>query len=183
MATRITSYADLKYFKGVSFQTPIETIKKTYLGLVKVNHPDMGGDVAVMATINAEWDFLKLHNFNVHVSKEGDVYTDEREERADSVTDRFVDIVEVLIHLDGILIEIIGSWLWVSGDTFPHKDAIKEAGGRWQKRKRAWYFAPEGFKPKRRAAVASLDEIRGAYGSKTVADNRGRKTERLAIAS
>lgn len=175
MAVKIQSYVDLKWFKGVSFQTPMEDIKKSYLKLAKANHPDMGGKLEDMQSINAEFDFLKLHNFNVKRSNTGDVYTDEREERADNVTDNFKEIVEVLINLDGILIEVVGSWMWVTGDTFPHKDAIKSAGGRWQRKKRAWYFAPEGFKPRHRATNESLDEVKARYGSATIADNRGKK--------
>lgn len=184
MAVKIQSYLDLKWFKGVTYQTPMEDIKKMYLGMAKKNHPDMGGRLEDMQAINSEFDFLKLHNFNVKRSAEGNVYTDEREDRADSVTEDFAHIVEVLINLDGIMIEVVGSWMWVTGDTYPHKDAIKGVGGRWQGKKRAWYFAPKGFKPRRRATNESLDDVRARYGSSTIADNRGKQSApRYALAS
>lgn len=184
MATKIQSYVDLVWFKGVTFQTPMEDIKKSYLKLAKANHPDMGGRLEDMQSINAEFDFLKLHNFNVKRDSSGATYTDEREERADNITEDFANIVSVLINLDGILIEIVGSWMWVTGDTFPHKDAIKGVGGRWQRKKRAWYFAPAGFKPRGRGTNETLDEVKARYGSATIADNRGKKAApRYAIAS
>lgn len=184
MATKIQSYVDLKWFKGVTFNTPMEDIKKMYLKLVMTHHPDRGGKTEDMAEINPEYDFLKLHNFNVKRSAEGNVYTDEREDRADDITEDFANIVEVLINLDGIMIEVVGSWMWVTGDTYPHKDAIKGVGGRWQGKKRAWYFAPKGFKPRRRATNESLDDVRARYGSSTIADNRDKKSApRYALAS
>lgn len=32
------------------------------------------------------------------------------------------------------------AWYWVSGDTKPHKEALKAAGGRWSSKRSAWYF-------------------------------------------
>jgi len=37
--------------------------------------------------------------------------------------------------------EIRGFWLWVRGDTKPHKEYLKTAGFRWSPKQGAWYFA------------------------------------------
>ena len=45
----------MKYFKNVS---TVEELKKVYKKLARENHPDMGGDVAIMQAINNEFDML-----------------------------------------------------------------------------------------------------------------------------
>ena len=45
----------MKYFKNVRTVTEL---KEAYRKLARVNHPDMGGDIAVMQAINAEFDIL-----------------------------------------------------------------------------------------------------------------------------
>jgi hypothetical protein len=34
-------------------------------------------------------------------------------------------------------------WHWVTGNTFPYRDVFKRWGGRWSKRRKAWYFIGE----------------------------------------
>ena len=31
-------------------------------------------------------------------------------------------------------------WVWVSGETLPYRQLLREAGGRWSRRRQAWYF-------------------------------------------
>ena len=42
----------------------------------------------------------------------------------------------------GLEIEICGSWIWVGGDTRPHKDVLKLAGYKWAPVKKLWHFRP-----------------------------------------
>ena len=37
----------------------LEDIKKAYIELVKIHHPDKGGDAKVILEINAAWEILK----------------------------------------------------------------------------------------------------------------------------
>ena len=45
---------------------------------------------------------------------------------------------------DGLTLEVVGSWLWVWGDTFPHRDALRTAGLRWSSRRQRWHWCPPG---------------------------------------
>lgn len=76
----------VKWFRGVDHNTPIDQIKKMYLALVKEHHPDCGGSTEDMAEINAEWDYLKTHHYNIHTSASGSVYTDEKQDVPDWAT-------------------------------------------------------------------------------------------------
>lgn len=39
-----------------------------------------------------------------------------------------------------IEIELVGSWIWVSGNTYPVKEQLKEAGIFWAGKKKKWYL-------------------------------------------
>ena len=64
-------YKTLKIYQDAT----LEDIKKAYRELVKIHHPDKGGDAKVMLEINAAWEILKKkhRDFNsnkVNISKE-----------------------------------------------------------------------------------------------------------------
>lgn len=163
---KVTSYAQFKYIKA-DFRTAIEDVKKQYKRLMFQLHPDLGGSDEAMAQLNLEYDFCKCHNFNIHRTKEGSVYTDQTQDRPDDVTDRFKDIIEQLIHMDGLEVEICGSFLWVGGNTRGHKDELKGMGFRWASKKRRWFLAPQGWRKKGRREL-TMSEIRSSFGSQRV---------------
>ena len=40
----------------------------------------------------------------------------------------------------GLTVELAGSWVWVSGDTKPKREALKAHGFRWAPKKEKWYL-------------------------------------------
>ena len=76
-----------------------------------------------------------------------------------------------------IKIELMGAWLWVTGDTKPYANLLNRkvgAGFTFASKKKAWYFRPEDYRSRSRGAL-SIDEIRGKYGStKPSRTNSGR---------
>lgn len=144
----------MKHFKNI--QT-IEEAKKLYRELAKINHPDRGGETAIMQEINKEYDFicdkiLKGENLNTEDFNE-----------AWSNINLFRDKLNAIINLQGIEIEIAGSWVWVTGKTFVVKDVLKAAGFFWASKKEAWFWRPESAAGGR--GKLSLDEVRAKYGS------------------
>jgi len=77
------------------------------------------------------------------------------------------EALQKIINFDGVNIEIVGQWIWISGNTFAYKKEFKEAGFKWAKNKCAWYFHTEIFRKKSRKKL-SMDDIRNYYGSVTV---------------
>ncbi len=138
----------------------LEELKKSYHKLVLQHHPDRGGETAKMQEVNHQYDiwFPKLKNF--HHNMKGEIYEKENAETPDA----FKDIIDTLIKMEGLKIEIIGTFVWVTGDTKPHKDAIKAMGFKWHSKKLCWYLPPIGYK-KRSRKNYSMDEIRDMYGS------------------
>lgn len=165
-----------QYFKA-DHMTTIEEAKKQYYRLCLKWHPDVaGGDEEVMKAVNAEWDYLRKHNYNIHESSTGSTYTDWSQDAPDDVTNDFADIIEQLIHMQGLEIEICGSWLWVGGNTKEHRDGLKGMGMRWASKKRRWYKAPKDWRRKNHREL-SMDEIRDRFGSQAVPTK-----ERFALA-
>lgn len=156
-----------KYFKA-DYTTTIEEAKRQYHKLCLRWHPDRpNGDLKAMQAINAEWDYLYKHNFNIHETAEGGTYTDWNQDTPDDVTSEFADLIAKLVNLDGLEIEICGSWLWVGGNTKEHKSALKEMGMRWAPKKHRWYKAPKNWKRKSRREL-TMSEIRDRFGSQSV---------------
>lgn len=153
----------MKYFENVN---SLEELKKEYRRLAMKHHPDVGGDTTIMQEINAEHDILfevlkRAHNAKADEDKSG------KTRKTTETPEEFRDIVSVLLKLDGIEVELCNSWLWIGGDTRPHKDALKAAGCRWSNNKKKWYWRHEenGGKRYRKKGSYTMDEIRAKYGS------------------
>lgn len=117
------------FFKGIE---TLEDLKRQYRALALQNHPDRGGDVEVMKAINNEYDKLFAQVKDTHKNKEGETYTKENPETAEE----FKDIIDKLIKMQGVEIEVIGCFIWLSGNTKEHKEAIKALGFRWHSKKK-----------------------------------------------
>lgn len=142
-----------------------EELKKQYKKLAIEHHPDMGGSTQDMQQINAEYEQLFAKLKDVHQNKDGEFYT-ARESTTETASE-FIDIIEKLINMDGVQIEICGSWLWLTGNTKAYREDLKKLSFRWSSNKSAWYFHRDGYK-KRSKRNLTLDEIRGFYGSEIV---------------
>ncbi len=71
--------------------------------------------------------------------------------------------------MQGIQIELCGSWLWMTGETMKYKEQLKALGCLWSANKKAWYYNGDSRKSKKRAHCKSMDEIRTAWGSQKIA--------------
>jgi preprotein translocase subunit Sec63 len=83
--------------------TSIEDVKQLYKKLAMLHHPDKGGDTLTMQQINIEYQqILKDKSFSF----------DNEEQEKDFII--YPEVISKLIVLDQVLIELIGSWIWVS---------------------------------------------------------------------
>lgn len=146
----------------------LEEVKQLYKKLAMMHHPDKGGDTRTMQQINEEYNnLLKSKSFT---------FENEDQEK-DFIA--YPEVISKLIILDEVLIEIIGSWIWVSGNTYKHRAALKEAGLFFASKKVMWYYRPSeekcsNSKPK------DIDAIRAKYGSETIDSHR---TKSFSLAS
>ena len=153
----------MNYQYFVPIPKTAEELKKEYRRLGKIHHPDCGGTNEAMKAINAEYTVLFEKIGNIFTNATGENYTKETTETPED----FINIINQIIGLDDIVIEIIGSFVWISGNTYPHKDIIKSLDFKWSRNKSAWYLPPDGYRPRSRKDY-SMDDIRNMYGSQEI---------------
>jgi hypothetical protein len=151
----------VKYFNACK---TIEEVKALYKKLAKENHPDMGGDTATMQAINTEYSFACAR-----IAK-GEGKTSDEANETIRLSEEYRKVIEQIINLPGIMIEVVGHWIWVTGNTFPVKNRLKEAGLFFASKKTAWYYRAEEYKTK--GGKKTLDEIRRKYGSEPINNAR-----------
>jgi len=157
----------MNYFKNP--QT-LEELKQQYRALAFKFHPDKGGTNEAMKAINAEYDSLFPKLKDIHKNKDGETYT-ARQESAETA-DQFKDLISELMKMDDIIIEVIGCFVWLTGNTRPYKDRLKDLKFQWHHKKTAWYLKPEDYKRRSRKDY-DLDEIRNMYGTSGKVNSKG----------
>lgn len=139
----------------------LEEVKKLYRDLAKRFHPDKGGDLEQMKKLNTDYDFI-----NAKILSSG-CFTDEEREKEEELNEVYREKINVLSGFEGLNIELVGCWLWVTGNTFQAKGTLKENGFLWASKKFAWFFRTDENKCKSRSKL-SLEEIRNKYGSTVI---------------
>jgi len=152
----------MKWFNECS---TLDEVKATYKKLAKQYHPDLGGDTVTMQEINKEYAFASAKAIK------GANLSEEETEHEILSSEAYRKAIEAIIHLDGITIELVGWWIWVTGLTRPVKDTLKQAGFFFASKKLAWYFRTAEYKVNK-GGKKSLDEIRAKYGSEVLNTNR-----------
>ena len=145
----------LREFKGVE---GINEAKKIYKQLAKKLHPDVGGDEESFKLLNAIYTDLIEHK--IYFSN--DIKIDVELEK----------IISLILHFENINIELVGSWIWVSGDTKEIKEKLKEIGFKWASKKKMWYY---GEMKAKNPNPKSMEEIKTKYGSETLKSNEKKK--------
>ena len=72
------------------------------------------------------------------------------------------------VKQEGLRLEIVGQWLWLSGATFAVKDALKALDFRYSPDKKSWYWRSDENRSSNEKPIP-LDMIREKYGASVVA--------------
>ena len=147
--------------KEFSEVTGINEAKKVYKTLAKKLHPDVGGSEEEFKLLNAIYnDFIEN---KIYFSNDFKIDLD------------LEKIISQILHFENITIELVGSWIWISGDTKEIKDKLKELGFKWASKKKMWFYGEmKGRNPQEK----SMEEIKSKYGSETL-----KTKEKKSIAS
>jgi len=148
----------------------LEELKTMYRKLAMLHHPDRGGNAEAMKAVNNEYDELFPKLKDIHQTKEGETYT--AKQATTETADQFKDLISELMKMDNIVIEIIGCFVWVTGNTKLHREQLKALKFHWHSKKIAWYLAPEDYRKRSRKDYA-LDEIREMYGTSGGMNSKG----------
>ncbi len=159
----------MKFFQEC---TTLDEVKATYKKLAMQHHPDMGGDTATMQEVNKEYAFA-----SARVLKGANLSEEETEHQI-RFSEEYRKTIEQIIHLPEITIELVGFWIWVTGNTYPVRKELKTAGLFFASKKQAWYYRSEDYKVTK-GGKKTLDEIRDKYGSEVIHSDK-RKVISLA---
>jgi len=150
------------YFKGVQTLTELKTAYKKF---AVIFHPDNnGGNDEQMKEVNAEYDevFKRMKDdFNAAADEE---------HQMSEMPEQYRNIIINIMNIEGIEIELCGSWIWVSGNTKDCKDVLKDNGFFWASKKVMWYWRADEFRSKSRKSQ-DIETIRNKYGSEKIKAN------------
>lgn len=146
----------------------MKELKDTYRQLVFIFHPDRGGLTSDMQDLNSVYaEYFKI--LKDSMDKETPEYRSVKNETPSDL----MDIISKIVHLDGLEIEIVGSWVWVSSDekSWEYRDYLKEIGFKWSKGRKKLYYTKDvekvGFYKKK-----TFDELRATYGNTKIESER-----------
>ena len=155
-----------KFFKAIN----PDMVKKQFRDLAMEYHPDVAGSEStrIMQDIIAEYHAIlksfsggKFHSAN---NKEYEYnYSESYEQR---LVDKLNDILG--LKLANIVIEVVGSWIWVGGTSKDQASLFNRngVGMKWSKKQGRWYWSPTKYK--RRSSGLSYEQIKSAYGATEV---------------
>jgi len=155
----------MKWFKNLK---SLEELRKRYKELLKIHHPDNGGNVSDMQEINSEYDTLySVLSEKEQAEGESATYDKTAENEA------FKEVLNKIIHINAE-VEIIGSWVWIQGG-YVYRELLKSIGFKYAPKKKAWCWHYGEYHRHHNKEV-SLDDIRAKYGSQTV-KNKSRERQ------
>ena len=141
-------------------------IKVHYRKLCMVHHPDRGGDTATMQAINAQYHWAlsrcdgqpfkgtddKQHTYRYYRDIE------------QAAMDKISEIVSV--GMVGIEIMLIGSWIWITGDTRRYVKQLGKHGLKmyWHPKRLAWYWHLKSKRKYHFNSHVDLDDLAASYG-------------------
>lgn len=144
-----------QYFKDCC---TLEEVKRRYKELAMQHHPDKGGNTATMQEINNEYESICKNPFFEFATKS-------EQEQQEFI--KYPEIINQVIGLQGVIIELIGNWIWISGNTYPHRQTLKQIGFYFAPKKAIWYFRPADYKSANRKPQ-TIEFIRNKYGSDVI---------------
>jgi hypothetical protein len=148
-----------KFFKNV---TTLDELRKEFHRLAFIHHPDKGGDLKTMQSLNEEYELLSFELINSNQD-----FDESMKEWQMQLSEALQEKLDKIISLAGIEIELIGNWLWVSGNTFSVRNILKQEGFYFSHPKGSWYFH-QGPYLKKSGAIMSMEEMRKLWGQQKI---------------
>ena len=143
------------YFKDIK---GINEAKKVFKTLARQLHPDIGGTNEEFKIFNTVYNNILENKIYFSTDAKFDIEIEK--------------IISQILHYENIIIEVVGSWIWLSGDTKIIKEKLKELGFKWASKKKQWFY---GEMKGRNHKEKSMEEIKSKYGYSTVKTQEKRR--------
>ena len=149
----------LKFFENV---TTLTELRKEYRRLAFIYHPDKGGDTVLMQILNDRYERLSEKFIKENVD-----FSEGRKEYEMQVSEEIRQMLDRIMFLKGVDIEVIGGWIWITGNTFAIRTTLKSLGFMFSHPKTAWYWHKGEYR-KKNGKIQSMDEMRDFWGSQKI---------------
>lgn len=136
----------------------LDALKKQYFKLAKKYHPDSGGTTIQFQELQKEYDKLLKAILN------GGSFTEEQKANEIVLDEAIRSIIDALVNIEGLNVELIGKWLWISGNTYPVRTTLKSSGMIFIKKDGNPFWVYKGVESAGRGKTP-IDEIRAKYGT------------------
>ena len=148
----------IEEFRGVD---GINEAKKIYKNLARKLHPDVGGSTEAFKLLQEVYNSVLEQGASVGEDAEYDLELER--------------VISKILHYENLIIEVVGSWIWLSGETKDIKEVLKDLKFKWASKKKQWYYGEmKGRNPKQK----SMDDIKAKYGCTRVKTKQTKKVER-----
>ncbi len=171
----------IKYFKDVK---TFDELKKAYRDLMKKYHPDLNKGkekecTEIAKVINSEFEYLFKILPNQRKNKDNEYYEAKKEFKTPQ---EFMNIINKIIIYKNIQIDIVGSWIWVSGETKPIKEILKELNFKWHDIRKMWYLKNTNYKST--LCNLTIEELKNIYGGTSFSsEEKEKNTKNLSLAA
>ncbi len=157
----------LKWFRQC---TTVKEAKSQYHKLCRKYHPDMSGEdtTAIMQEINAEFTkvFAELQRNEArqqNTKAKDNSTTHTTNNTTEQAAERFMHIIQRLVRCEGLVIEIVGNWIWISGTTYKYLRCIKSLGFKYSTKQKRYYYTEDYCGNNSRSRL-TYDQIKEKYG-------------------
>lgn len=165
-----------QFFAGC---TTVEEVKALYKKLAMQHHPDRGGDTATMQEVNRQYhEALKGRHGQQGKTESGKEYTYYYKQAAEqAVVDKIDQVLKsgVLTRIEDAEFYLVGSWLWIVGETYPHRKDLGGLGFTWHSMRQSWVWHEKPYKGK--PNPGSREDIFRAYGAERIKPRDEEKAE------
>ena len=157
----------MKWFQE-NYLKDVNSLRSAYKKLLIKFHPDNNREdtTVQMQEINAEYDLLFQRLKHTYERSESYAkQTDRQKQSYDWKKDKQIRaIITALSKFTGIEIELCGTWVYVRGNTYPHRKELKALGLRFNPHKGCWIIHFDDYYQYHKNPV-SMSYIRDKYGS------------------
>ena len=157
------------FFKDCT--TP-DQARTTYRNLAKQHHPDLGGNCETMKEVNRQYENtlkrMSGERFETADRKSEYTYTYDYDVENEIIRTLFTLLA---MRMSRVKIELIGTWIWCSGNTRVYKENLKDLGLRWSGPRAMWYYTTQTRKRQVHYRRSSMDTLRVKYGNRVLQED------------
>lgn len=144
----------------------MDAARATFRELCKRYHPDTGGDAETFRAMVSEFQQFQRDVWaNSGRAKWGTAYQPKPDSH--NLPEQTFNRLSAVLRWPDITVEILGTWLWVQGDTRKYTKEFRKLAFQFSSKKSAWFYHYEAYR-KRYGRDYSMEELRTMHAGQTM---------------